>query len=1094
MSKFYLFKPVTTTLTASLCACIMLPIEAQEPFEFHCKDYISTDEYRAPQSAFSYNEAANTFTIRATGQNNIAFKLMNDGDYYIEKGQKWYVIKGENLATTGNASLIWWFNGYNNGGAAPLHVVDNGDGSTILLWDIENSPSLNAHIDFTQSPILITGRGADFINAMGLTSTGNQSTITDVNYYTGYKAAAIYPSTMHALGFTPSTLTASLSSWTSTLINEAQELIQDAANGENKTLVEQAIKEAQEAITQAGLEGYHIIYPTGERLEDAMRTYKKNNVSFTWEKTTCGIHATLNDMHINLMFYSDNTVRICRSLQPEIEEKSLAIVAQPSTQVACEVNEDKANNLLTINTSQLTINYNLTTSQVEVLRWNGESLIKEKENGYGFLPCKDGPYDSYLLSQSFQLDAKNTEPIYGMGQIQDGKLNRRGETFSLAQSNTRVCIPYFQSAKNYAVYWDNYSPTTFTDNAAGTKFQSTGTKIDYYVIAGNHGDEVVAGMRHLTGKAPMPALWNFGLYQSKERYMSAQETMDVVAEYLKRQVPLDCIVQDWQYWGENAHWNALEFLNPSFSSYQEMIESVHQNNAKLMISIWANFGPDTRPYAELKQQGRIIPVESYPPGYSVSPYDAYGEKARDIYWKYLYDGLASKGIDAYWMDSSEPDYFNWQDADLDYVTEAGFTWRAGRNAFPLVHVGGVYDHHRAAAAAGDAMLNGKRVSILTRSAYAGQQRYGANTWSGDVTASWENYAAQIPAACNLSLCGIPYWNSDIGGFFTGQDYTGVNDPAWRRLYMRWMQFGTFTPMMRFHGANTPREIYQFGEKNDAQGDYDHILKYIKIRYRMLPYLYSTAWQVSKNDATFMRPLATAFSHDKATRNVLDEYMFGSSFLVAPIIKDNVGGRKVYLPGDEKWIDFWTGKTHEGGKNVFKTASTTEIPLYIKAGSILPWGPDVQYSTQKPWDELEVRIYPGANGTFTLYEDENDNYNYEQGHYTEIPFTWDDATQTLSIGARIGSYEGMLSQRTFNIVKVSTTSGTGDEHSKEWSAQVQYDGQAVSIKLSSPATSISSPTSDHDHDAEIYSIDGVKQSSLSHARKGIYIINGKKVAR
>ena len=430
---------------------------------------------------------------------------------------------------------------------------------------------------------------------------------------------------------------------------------------------------------------------------------------------------------------------------------------------------------------------------------------------------------------------------------------------------------------------------------------------------------------------------------------------------------------------------------------------------------------------------------------------------RDLYQNIwiggVYNGLISKGIDAYWMDSTEPDYLNWKESDLNYVSGEGRTWRSLRNAFPIAHVGGVSTHHRDLEAKSDPYLTGKRVSILTRSAFAGQQRYGANTWSGDVTASWQNFAAQIPAACNLSVCGIPYWNSDIGGFFTG-GYGGVNDPNWRQLYMRWMQFGTFTPMMRFHGTNTPREIWQFGSADDGLGDYDQILKYVKMRYRMLPYLYSTAWQVYKNDATFMRALAIAFNGDPQGYDVKDEYMFGDAFLVAPVVQEAAPGRNVYLPEGTKWVDFWTGETLNGGQTVNKQANVDIIPLYVRAGSILPWGPDVQYSTEKPWDDLEIRIYPGADGSFTLYEDENDGYGYEDGAYTEIPFTWDDDTQTLTIGARNGQFDGMLESRTFRIVKVSTRRGTGDLHTTQYEAVVTYDGSEIQIVLDSKDQEIS----------------------------------------
>ena len=381
---------------------------------------------------------------------------------------------------------------------------------------------------------------------------------------------------------------------------------------------------------------------------------------------------------------------------------------------------------------------------------------------------------------------------------------------------------------------------------------------------------------------------------------------------------------------------------------------------------------------------------------------------------------------------------------MDYLSGFGQTWRSLRNVFVLGHTGGVFNHHRELEAEGNKYLKGKRVSILTRSGFTGQQRYSVCSWSGDVTASWDNLARQIPAALNFSACGTPYWNADIGGFFLG-NYGGLGDDNWKRLYMRWAQFGTFTPMMRFHGCGCAREIYQFGRRGDAAGYFDQLEKYIKLRYRMLPYLYSTAWEVH-NGKTFMRALGLAFTDDTKSYGVKDEYMFGESFLVAPILQDNTRARSVYLPKGTKWTNFWTGETVEGGRNTTFKGSIDQIPLYVKAGTIMPWGPDVQYSTQQQWDNLEVRIYSGQDGSFVLYEDENDGYGYEEGRYTEIPFSWDEANETLTIGTRNGEFEGMLQNRTFNLVRVCPKRGLGDKHATTFTATVTYDGNEMKVLL------------------------------------------------
>ena len=1034
-------------------ACFALGASAQQPYTFQCKDYVSTDDNRAPQSSFSYNEEANTFTITASGTNNIAFEMdkQKDGAYYIRQSQTYFVVQGTNLnTTTSTNSYIWWFNGYNNYGQTPcLMSAENSDGSKVVVWDIKNTAALSGNMNYDNPTLIISSNGKSLIHAMGLTSSSGASTISNIGYYAKYALAGTYPALINSLGYTEVTLTAELREVLSQTISDAQKTIEGDAESAEKAEMWNAINTAQgvyDATASDDNIAYATVFDALNNLQAAVENYEQTVVVSSYEQTETGVRVKINELYVNLMLYADDILRVVKTYGEKVDKKSLSVVATPSTTVPFEVTNNPEDNTVTLATSKLKAICYMNSGQVEVLRYNGSKLIGEAESGTSMLAKKDGPFDSYQISTTFRLD--DDEQIFGMGQIQDGLLNRRGQTFSLTQDNMKVCIPYFQSTKNYALFWDNYSPTTFTDNKDGTRFQSTGKEIDYYVLSGDDSNGVLASMRKLTGHSPMPALWNFGLYQSKERYTSTTEVKEVVDKYRTLGVPIDCIVQDWQYWGENnSNWNALEFLNPKYADAEDMIQHVHDKNAKLMISIWANFGPATKPYDELNKLGRLIPINSYPWNNGVQPYDVYDENARNIYWKYLYNGLVSKGIDAYWMDSTEPDYTNWQEKDLDYVSGDGRTWRSLRNAFPIAHVGGVATHHRTCEEADDTYLKGKRVSILTRSAFAGQQRYGANTWSGDVTSSWTNFAAQIPAACNLSVCGIPYWNSDIGGFFTGS-FGGVGDPNWRRLYMRWMQFGTFTPMMRFHGTNTPREIYQFGREGDETGDFDHILKYVKMRYRMLPYLYSTAWQIHKADATFMRALAVAFNGDTDGYGVTDEYMFGESFLVAPIVQDAVTSRNVYLPADTKWIDFWTGETFDGRQTIKKQAHIDIIPLYVKAGSILPWGPDVQYSTEKKWDNLEIRVYPGADGSFTLYEDENDGYGYEEGQYTEIPFRWDDETQTLTIGARNGSFTGMLENRTFRIVKVSTRRGTGDLHATQYEATVSYNGTETQVVLDS----------------------------------------------
>jgi len=386
-------------------------------------------------------------------------------------------------------------------------------------------------------------------------------------------------------------------------------------------------------------------------------------------------------------------------------------------------------------------------------------------------------------------------------------------------------------------------------------------------------------------------------------------------------------------------------------------------------------------------------------------------------------------------------------SDFDNKTFLG-SFRKVRNAFPLMTVGGIYTHQRA-------VTSDKRVFILTRSAFAGQQRYGANTWSGDVVASWDALRNQVSAGLNFSLCGIPYWNSDIGGFFLWNFRNALDDPDYRELYARWIQFGALCPMMRSHGADAPREIYQFGKKGDKV--YDAIEKSINLRYSLLPYIYSASWDVTANQSTMMRALMMDFPKDKLVLDINDQYLFGKSLLVCPVTNPmySTGGkedfssvrtRELYLPAGADWYDFWTGQKYTGGQTLKKEAPIDIIPLFVKAGSILPVGPDVQYATEKKWDNLEIRVYEGASGSFNLYEDENDNYNYEKGAFSTITFSWDDARKVLTINDRKGTFPGMLSERKFNIVKVTPGNGNGLEAVQKYNAVTDYKGKKVVVKL------------------------------------------------
>ena len=680
---------------------------------------------------------------------------------------------------------------------------------------------------------------------------------------------------------------------------------------------------------------------------------------------------------------------------------------------------------------------------------NGKLLLREKD-------CKPAE-----ARQTFTLD--KDEAIYGLGTVQDGKLNRRGLKKRMEQSNLEDFQNVVQSIKGWGLYWENYSPTLFEDNAEGMTLDAeAGEGVDYYFMYGSTADGVIAQMRQLTGDVPMFPLWTYGFWQSKERYKTARETEQVVDKYRELQVPLDGIIQDWQYWGSNYLWNAMDFLSEDFANGRQMIENVHRKHAHFMISIWASFGPQTQQYRELNERGLLLPIETWPQsGLShvwpprmdypsgVKVYDAFHPEARQIYWKHL-KRLYDYGTDAWWMDSTDPDFFNPRESDYQHKVYGG-TWRSQRNAFPLATVRGIYEAQRNVQRATRNVQPEKRVFIMTRSSFAGQQHYGSNMWSGDVASSWDMLRKQVPAGLNFTLTGNPNFNTDIGGFFCSRYNTkgsgsAPRNPQFQELYVRWMQYGLFCPVFRSHGADAPREIWQFGRKGEPV--YDAIEQMIRLRYRLIPYLYSTAWQVTSANDSYMRPLMADFSADKKVWDMADEFMFGRSILAAPILnaqyteeaiikEDAMTGwdRKQqatdngqstvdwleaktahkYLPKGTTWYDFWTNKTYKGGQHVTLQTQLNRVPMFVRAGSILPLGPEMQYVGQQPWDNLELRVYPGADARFVLYEDEGDSYNYEHGAYTTITITWDDSRRQLTIGERQGAFKGMLTQRRFTIV-------------------------------------------------------------------------------
>jgi alpha-D-xyloside xylohydrolase len=764
---------------------------------------------------------------------------------------------------------------------------------------------------------------------------------------------------------------------------------------------------------------------------------------------------------------------------------------------------------IAIRTGKITVKVNRATGAVQFFDAGGRPLLRElADGGKSMPPATVNGEQSYQPEQSFL--SPDDEVLYGLGQVQDGTWNWRGMPLRLEQQNTNIALPVLISNKGYGLFWNNAAITdfnpadnqvpidpkihqgTYTTGQAGdcvfmvregdrrgeiglnidgqnysdiknkwvpysvssrlnlaanqtctvkllggganakvyarplghtTTFRSdVGDAIDYYFFYGPEPDGVVANFRLATGAAPLFPKWAYGFWQCRAWYVSQAQLLAAAAEFRKRQIPIDLIVQDWRYWGKYG-FGAYQFDETNYPDPAGMIKTLHDEHIKFMITNWSN--PAGEAGKALAQAKVVIPGQ-------VNPWiDEFSPVARKIRWDFMNKAFFSIGTDAWWQDATEPSDAGRMLLGLKTYFGSGNRFN---NAYPLFASMGTYQGQRA-------VTEKKRFCLLTRSGYPGQQRYATAVWSGDIHGDWITFKRQIAGGLNLSVTGMPYWCTDTAGFFRPDDqYTS---PDYNELLVRWFQFSTFSPILRIHGMMTETEMWKFLPKTQEQ-----LLAYDQLRHRLLPYSYSVAWMVTHGGYTIMRPLVMDFRADPKAQMVSDEFMYGPAFLVAPV---TVPGRTsptrpVYLPAGTDWINFWTGEKFTGGQTVEAPAPLDQIPLYVRAGSIIPFGPEVQYADEKPADPIELRIYPGADGQFTLYEDEDDNYDYEKGVYATLPFTWSDHNQTLLVAARHGRFPGMLDKRTFQAVRVSTGHGTGMGPTDHPDVNVSYSGQPATALL------------------------------------------------
>ena len=770
----------------------------------------------------------------------------------------------------------------------------------------------------------------------------------------------------------------------------------------------------------------------------------------TYTSRPDGLYIQTSTSWLLLTPYAPQTIRVRCSAKPEFSTRpSFMVVAQPDPAAAYTVTD--AGDALHFATAAVTIVIDKRTAAFTYLDAQGNLLAKEPAGGGKTLMPVDvvvsvfdegANLETGVTADGVRVRARNVrqvvdrqayhtklefewaedEALYGLGSHEEGMLNLRGQHQYLYQQNMKAVVPVLVSTRGYGILLDAYSLMTFHNDAFGSYLWTEyADELDFYFAYGPELDQVVHELRGLTGTAPMLPKWAFGYVQSKERYVSQAELIEVVTEYRRRQLPLDCIVLDWRSWVGDL-WGQKTLDPGRFPDPDGMMADLHALHARLMVSIWPIMKSGGANWQEMHDHGFLLGNQA--------TYDAFNRDARALYWQQANKGLFSHGIDAWWCDCTEPFEADWNGAfrpepeeRLRINTDEAKRYLDPQfiNAYSLLHSEGIYAGQRATT-------NAKRVINLTRSAYMGQQRYATITWSGDVSATWDTLRKQIADGLNFCATGSPYWTIDVGAFFvqnkpdlwfwSGDYDEGVADPAYRELFVRWFQYATFLPMLRAHGTDTPREIWRFGEPGEEA--YEALVRFLHLRYRLLPYIYSLAGWTTQRNYTMLRLLAFDFRNDPNTYNVRDEFMFGPAFLVCPITEPmdparEFSEREIYLPAGADWYDLWTGDRWAGGQTISAGAQLYEMPVYIRAGSIVPMTQLQQYVDEHPKAPVELHIFDGQDGAFQLYEDAGDGYDYEGGGFATIDIRWIDGTHQLIIGERQGHYPSMQKQREFIIV-------------------------------------------------------------------------------
>lgn len=768
----------------------------------------------------------------------------------------------------------------------------------------------------------------------------------------------------------------------------------------------------------------------------------------SYKKTADGVTFSLDKGFLKVLIRRADIIEVKYTIFNAFETKpSLVVNNSWKTPTPYQLAESKTE--VTITTAKLKVRVNKATNAITYTDLKGNIITAEDSENKTITPATVAGISTNTISTQFV--SPRNEGLFGLGchPLDSLSINYKGRNQDLLIKYLTGAIPVLLSTKGYGLMWDNYSASNFYGaEADNTKFKyvsESGKQVDYYFFYGPSFDHIIDLYRTATGKAPMFGKWAFGLFQSQDRYMSEDEIISVKDNYRNNHIPVDVLVQDWYYWDPLPIGSHV--MKPErYPHPQQLIDELHKANLHAMISIWPVFGKGTPNYDALQKMGGLTDItwDNVVTHTFDTYYDAHNPKARELYWDQARDSLIKRyGWDAWWIDQCEPD----NGSLLDARRQSNFAIGKGIdyfNTYSLQHTKGVYEGWRRD-------IPGKRAFFLVRQSFAGEQRNAATLWSSDIECTFNDFKHQVPQGINTGVSGIPYWTSDIGGYHFHWKTADWSQPDKRELFTRWFQFGMFCPIFRIHGKGE-RALFS---KNWDDKTKAILLNFDKLRYRLLPYIYSLAGRVTADNYTMMRSLAFDFRDDSKVYGIPDQYMFGPAFMVNPVTEQlytsadadkKAKARQVYLPAASKWYDFWTGELLDGGQTISAAAPIDILPLYVKAGSIIPMGPYMEYATEKPADTIELRIYPGADGSFKFYEDENDNYNYEKGQYATFNLNWNDKTRKLTISDTKGKFPGMLKSRTFNIVLVKGSHGANVEITDKADKVVKYAGKALVVSL------------------------------------------------